>query len=69
MQQSLKHRRRVDFSKIAGVSFRCGGHVVHNPVHPSLQNLDSLPFPSWHLFKWKNTGRSWNSSTARLTSF
>ncbi len=37
------------FEGIAGLSWRRGGAVVHNPDRPLLQDLDALPSPAWHL--------------------
>jgi anaerobic magnesium-protoporphyrin IX monomethyl ester cyclase len=35
--------------EIAGVSFRDGDRIVHNPARPFVAELDSLPLPAWHL--------------------
>ncbi len=35
-----------DFRKIAGLSFRSNGKVVHNPDRPYIKNLDELPWVS-----------------------
>ena len=37
---------RRSFSGIAGLSYREGGAVVHNPDRPFIQNLDELPWVS-----------------------
>jgi radical SAM superfamily enzyme YgiQ (UPF0313 family) len=35
---------------IAGISYKdSDGQIVHNPRRPFIGNLDSLPFPAWHL--------------------
>ncbi len=36
---------------VAGISFRNGGEVVHNPSRALIANLDDLPFPGYHLVK------------------
>ncbi|NVM27888.1 MAG: B12-binding domain-containing radical SAM protein [Candidatus Helarchaeota archaeon] len=36
---------------IAGLSFKHGGEVYHNPMRPFIDDLDSLPFPNWKLIK------------------
>lgn len=37
---------------IAGLSYKnATGQVVHNPARPLRRDLDSLPFPAYHLFK------------------
>jgi radical SAM superfamily enzyme YgiQ (UPF0313 family) len=51
IMKALKRDKKIDFTKILGVSFRQNGHVIHNKPRPLLTNLDSLPFPAWHLFK------------------
>ncbi len=38
-----------DWATIAGVSCRRDGHVVHNPDRELIRDLDSLPFPAYHL--------------------
>jgi anaerobic magnesium-protoporphyrin IX monomethyl ester cyclase len=34
---------------IAGISYRQGGAVVHNPDRKLINDLDTLPFPAYHL--------------------
>jgi radical SAM superfamily enzyme YgiQ (UPF0313 family) len=34
---------------IAGLSYRNGAEHVHNPQRPLIEDLDSLPFPAYHL--------------------
>lgn len=51
IMKALKLDRKVDFSKITGISYRENGQVIHNNFRPPLKDLDSLPFPAWHLFK------------------
>ncbi|MEM2978445.1 MAG: radical SAM protein [Candidatus Hadarchaeales archaeon] len=36
--------------RVKGVVWKKGGKVVRNPPRPPLRELDSLPFPAWHLF-------------------
>ena len=51
IMKALKKSRRVDFSKILGISFREKERIIHNQTRPFLRNLDELPMPAWHLFK------------------
>ncbi|MBN1109245.1 MAG: radical SAM protein [Methanomassiliicoccales archaeon] len=37
------------FGDVAGISFRGNGTVVHNPGRPLIPDLDSLPYPAYHL--------------------
>jgi anaerobic magnesium-protoporphyrin IX monomethyl ester cyclase len=36
---------------INGISFRHKGQIVHNPPRPLIEDLESLPFPGYHLVK------------------
>ncbi len=36
-------------SRVAGVSYRKNGRVVHNSARPPISDLDSLPFAAFHL--------------------
>lgn len=38
-----------NLEEVAGVSFLKDGKVVHNPARPLINDLDSLPWPAWHL--------------------
>lgn len=40
---------RSPLEPVAGVSFRSGGRVVHNPDRPFIRDLDGLPLPARHL--------------------
>ncbi|MCK5415599.1 MAG: cobalamin-dependent protein [Thermoplasmata archaeon] len=40
---------RRDAATVPGVSFRHNGGVVNNPNRPLIENLDSLPFPAYHM--------------------
>ncbi len=44
-------RDGMDTDDVAGISFipRAGGAVRHNPDRELIADLDSLPFPAWHL--------------------
>jgi anaerobic magnesium-protoporphyrin IX monomethyl ester cyclase len=39
--------------KILGISYKRGSKIKHNPNRPFIKDLDSLPFPSRHLFKFR----------------
>lgn len=36
--------------KVAGLSFKKGDEIVHNPVRPVIKDLDTLPYPAWNKF-------------------
>jgi radical SAM superfamily enzyme YgiQ (UPF0313 family) len=46
----LEGLKRRQFHFIPGVSFRDGGGVVSNPGEPLIQDLDTLPWPAYHLY-------------------
>jgi radical SAM superfamily enzyme YgiQ (UPF0313 family) len=37
------------FESVPSVSYRMDGEVVSNPLGPFIADLDSLPFPAWHM--------------------
>ena len=43
-----------DLSAVKGITYRSReGRIVRNPDQEAIANLDSLPFPAWHLFPIK----------------
>jgi len=40
---------QADFSSINGIAFRRNGIVKTSPKTSFIENLDSIPFPAWHL--------------------
>jgi len=36
---------------VAGVTYERDGEIVHNPDRPMMENVDTLPFPAYHLFQ------------------
>lgn len=49
LAQTLAHHG--DLSKVLGLSYRQDGGVQVNPERPLLEELDSLPFPAWHIVR------------------
>jgi anaerobic magnesium-protoporphyrin IX monomethyl ester cyclase len=39
-----------DLSGVKGIAYRIGDDVTVNPRRPPIANLDSIPFPAWHIF-------------------
>ena len=39
-----------DLERVAGIAYMADGQVRSTTPRPRLQDLDSLPFPAWHLF-------------------
>src|SRR4030042_2881794 len=47
-------QKEKNLSEVLGITYRNGKHVITNPPRPYIQNLDSLPFPAWHLVNTDN---------------
>ncbi len=48
-------QQRTDLRTVAGITFRDhNNQVVVNPPRPFIDDLDSLPFPAWHLINLDN---------------
>lgn len=45
---------KKSLNDIAGISYRKAGRIINNPIRPLIEDLDTLPFPSWELFPVKN---------------
>ena len=45
--KTLNKKEKID--KVQGVSFRHKKSIVHTPLRPLIKNLDSLPYPAYHL--------------------
>lgn len=45
--RKLEDQKPID--SIPSLSFRRDGIVINNPLGPFISDLDSLPFPAWHL--------------------
>jgi anaerobic magnesium-protoporphyrin IX monomethyl ester cyclase len=43
--------KKSAFTGIKGISFRHKGRIVHNPPRPLIEDLESLPYPGYHLVK------------------
>jgi anaerobic magnesium-protoporphyrin IX monomethyl ester cyclase len=41
--------KKSAFTEINGISFRHKGKIVHNPSRPLIEDLESLPYPGYHL--------------------
>jgi radical SAM superfamily enzyme YgiQ (UPF0313 family) len=43
-----------DLEGVHGITYRAAsGKIIRNPDREQIQDLDSLPFPAWHLFPYK----------------
>jgi radical SAM superfamily enzyme YgiQ (UPF0313 family) len=45
--------RQEHMSSIRGISYRNNGAIHHNEDRLDIADLDSLPYPAWHLLDWK----------------
>jgi len=44
-----------DLREVAGITFRnSNGEIISTPDREPIPDLDSLPFPAWHLFPFRN---------------
>ena len=57
-----------DFQDILGVTYRKGDEIVRNPDRPYIEDLDSLPFPSHHLWPLENLRKYGNIIFPLMTS-
>lgn len=48
----LLTKKALGFKKVAGISFKLGKKFIHNSSQERIRDLDSLPFPARHLFKF-----------------
>jgi len=66
-------KRQPDLSFVRGISFRKNGKIIHNPNHYPVEDLDTLPNPSWHLLPMDRYSlplipKSWGSLAMITTS-
>ncbi len=43
--------------RVRGIAWRRGKKIIRNPPRPLIRDLDSLPFPAWHLFPLQEYSR------------
>jgi len=58
-----------DLAQVKGIVFRRGGEVVRTPPRGFIQDLDSLPFPAFHLFDLKSYQRFWPGNFNVVSQF
>jgi radical SAM superfamily enzyme YgiQ (UPF0313 family) len=46
--------KKENFEKILGISYRKEGKIITNPPRSTVENLDDLPMPAFHLLPIKN---------------
>lgn len=42
-----------NITEVLGISFLGDGEVITNAPRPMIKDLDTIPFPAWHLLPWK----------------
>lgn len=52
----LNLQNKKNFSEVNGISYKNNGEIVNTPLQPLIEDLDSLPYPAWHLFPHKSYG-------------
>jgi anaerobic magnesium-protoporphyrin IX monomethyl ester cyclase len=45
--KTLQNKKNV--IEVKGLSFRQNDKIIHTPVRPLIENLDTLPYPAYHL--------------------
>ncbi len=48
----LRDRDIRTLKEILGISYREGNRIIHNPPRPLIEDLDSIPIPSFDLLPW-----------------
>lgn len=48
-----KKRDVIGISHVSGISYRSNGRIISNPPRSPIFNLDSLPFPAFHLIPFE----------------
>lgn len=46
----ISGKKKVRVEEIKGISYMADGDVRANPLRPFIDDLDSLPYPAWHLY-------------------
>jgi len=54
-----------DIAKVKGISLKKNGKIVHTPNRPLIKDLDKLPYPAYHLFKFEK----YSNAQPLLTGF
>lgn len=49
----LHFNEKISLGGIRGLSYTKNGQYIHNPARELIEDLDTLPFPSWELFPIK----------------
>ena len=57
--------KQGDFKHILGISYRDSeGTIIENPLRPGIEDLDSIPWPAWHLL---DVGRHYQKPLDKVT--
>jgi anaerobic magnesium-protoporphyrin IX monomethyl ester cyclase len=44
-------KKKISFKKIEGISFRIKNQIFHNPCRALIEDINTLPYPGYHLVK------------------
>jgi len=53
LKELLEKKNKKDFVSVKGISFRFNKKIIENPERKNIEDLDSLPFPAYHLLPMK----------------
>ncbi|MHB8105714.1 MAG: B12-binding domain-containing radical SAM protein [Dehalococcoidales bacterium] len=48
--QAIENNRPL--KSVAGISYRQDGKIVHTGARPGAVDMDTLPYPAWHMLPW-----------------
>ena len=53
LMRALASGDAKDMSGVKGISWLADGEYVRNETQPMIEDLDTIPFPAWHLLPWE----------------
>jgi len=58
LTELLEKKNKEDFGTVKGITFKLNGKMIENPGRENIEDLDSLPFPAYHLLPME-TYKNW----------
>src|SRR4030042_6499113 len=62
-------QKKGKISEVKGISYRKNTTIIHNPERPLIENLDSLPYPAYHLVEDKLSKYHFTMMAGRNTRY
>lgn len=62
-------QKKGKISEVKGISFRKNNTIIHNPERPLIENLDTLPYPAYHLVEDKLSKYHFTMMAGRNTRY